>query len=188
MATHSSVLAWRIPGTGEPGGPSMGSQSQTRLKRISSSSKRTQQHLWSHEVGSTFTRVLGETPCVGLNQRRNRLLTVDWNKGPPVRLSSFHGNWDTVCTLEPWLPGPQEMSLSYEVIIKMYAHLSGTEKFWKKREREEKSLSLFATRRINSLFLFSTCSYTIQCIFCGHFPLIVDNVHFDSLIPRLKNP
>ena len=26
MATHSSVLAWRIPGMGEPGGfPSMGS-------------------------------------------------------------------------------------------------------------------------------------------------------------------
>ena len=26
MATHSSVLAWRIPGTGEPGGlPSLGS-------------------------------------------------------------------------------------------------------------------------------------------------------------------
>ena len=39
MATHSSVLAWRIPGTGEPGGlPSMGSQSQTQLKRLSSSS------------------------------------------------------------------------------------------------------------------------------------------------------
>ena len=27
MATHSSALAWRIPGTGKPGGlPSMGSQ------------------------------------------------------------------------------------------------------------------------------------------------------------------
>ena len=39
MATHSSVLAWRIPGTGEPGGlPSMGSQSWTRLMRLSSSS------------------------------------------------------------------------------------------------------------------------------------------------------
>ena len=40
MATHSSILAWRIPGTGEPGGlPSMGvSQSQTRLKQLSSSS------------------------------------------------------------------------------------------------------------------------------------------------------
>ena len=42
MATHSSVLAWRIPGTGEPGGlPSMGSQSQTRLKRLSSSNSST---------------------------------------------------------------------------------------------------------------------------------------------------
>ena len=39
MATHSSVLAWRIPGMGEPGGlPSMGSHSWTRLKRLSSSS------------------------------------------------------------------------------------------------------------------------------------------------------
>ena len=39
MATHSSVLAWRIPGTREPGGlSSMGSQSQTRLKWLSSSS------------------------------------------------------------------------------------------------------------------------------------------------------
>ena len=34
MATHSSVLAWRIPGTQEPGGlPSMGSHSRTRLKQ-----------------------------------------------------------------------------------------------------------------------------------------------------------
>ena len=33
MATHSSVLAWRIPGTGEPGVLlSMVSHSQTRLK------------------------------------------------------------------------------------------------------------------------------------------------------------
>ena len=39
MATHSSVLAWRIPGTGEPGGlPSMGLHSWTQLKRLSSSS------------------------------------------------------------------------------------------------------------------------------------------------------
>ena len=39
MATHSSVLAWRIPGTGEPGGlPSGIAQSWTQLKRFSSSS------------------------------------------------------------------------------------------------------------------------------------------------------
>ena len=38
MATHSSVLAWKIPGIGEPGGmPSMGSH-RVRLKRLSSSS------------------------------------------------------------------------------------------------------------------------------------------------------
>ena len=40
MATHSNVLAWRIPGTGEPGGlPSMRSHRVGhRLKRLSSSS------------------------------------------------------------------------------------------------------------------------------------------------------
>ena len=39
MATHSSILAWRIPGMEEPGGlPSMGSQSRRQLKWLSSSS------------------------------------------------------------------------------------------------------------------------------------------------------
>ena len=41
MAAHSSVLAWRIPGTGEPGGlPVSGVlQSRTRLTWLSSSSR-----------------------------------------------------------------------------------------------------------------------------------------------------
>ena len=40
MATHSSVLVWRIPGMGEPGWASVYgvAQSRTRLKRLSSSS------------------------------------------------------------------------------------------------------------------------------------------------------
>ena len=39
MATHSSVLAWRIPWTEKPGRlQSIGSQSQTQLKRLGSSS------------------------------------------------------------------------------------------------------------------------------------------------------
>ena len=41
MATHSSVLAWKIPGMGEPGGlPSIYevTQSRTQLKQLSSSS------------------------------------------------------------------------------------------------------------------------------------------------------
>ena len=41
MTTHSSILAWRIPGTEEPGGlPSVGSHSQTLLKQLSSSSSK----------------------------------------------------------------------------------------------------------------------------------------------------
>ena len=42
MANHSSVLAWRIPGTEESGGLlSMGSHRVgTRLKRLSNSSSR----------------------------------------------------------------------------------------------------------------------------------------------------
>ena len=41
MATHSGVLAWRILGTGEPGGLlSYGiTQGRTRLKQLSSSSR-----------------------------------------------------------------------------------------------------------------------------------------------------
>ena len=35
MATHSSVLAWRIPGTGEPGGlPSLGLAESDMTKRL----------------------------------------------------------------------------------------------------------------------------------------------------------
>ena len=60
MATHSSILAWRIPGTEEPSGLlSMGSHraaiygvtlSRTRLKRLSSSSS---EHL-SYKIAITF--------------------------------------------------------------------------------------------------------------------------------------
>ena len=40
MATHSSVLAWRIPGTGEPGGlPSMGSQSWTHWSDLAAAAE-----------------------------------------------------------------------------------------------------------------------------------------------------
>ena len=49
MATHSSVLAWRIPGTAGPGGlPSMGSHrvGHERLKRLSSSSSSSRAPPW----------------------------------------------------------------------------------------------------------------------------------------------
>ena len=46
MATHSSVLAWRIPGTGEPGGlPSMGRTESDTTKTTSQ-----QQHIAQETV------------------------------------------------------------------------------------------------------------------------------------------
>ena len=45
MATHSSVLAWRIPGMGEPDGLlTMVLHSWTQLKQLSSSSSNTTKH------------------------------------------------------------------------------------------------------------------------------------------------
>ena len=56
MATHSSVLAWRIPGMGEPGRlPSLGTQSRTQLKRLSSNSGNTPDGLplWAQLIKNT---------------------------------------------------------------------------------------------------------------------------------------
>ena len=58
MATHSSVLAWRIPGTAEPGGLPYGvAQSRTRLKQLSSSSSSSREEIggWQRpEVGDLW--------------------------------------------------------------------------------------------------------------------------------------
>ena len=60
MATHSSVLAWRIPGMGEPGRlPSMGLQSQTWLERLSSSSSSSSSSLWMY-----YLKVLLNPKCI----------------------------------------------------------------------------------------------------------------------------
>ena len=46
MATHSIVLAWRIPGTEEPAGlPSMESHSWTQLKQLNSISSSRKQEI-----------------------------------------------------------------------------------------------------------------------------------------------
>ena len=51
MATHFCVLAWRIPGTGEPGGlPSMGLQSRTRLKQLSGREAQVRKGWWVSEA------------------------------------------------------------------------------------------------------------------------------------------
>ena len=52
MATHSSVLAWRIPGTGEPVGlPSMGrTESDTTAETYQLSSRNFQENTYSHAM------------------------------------------------------------------------------------------------------------------------------------------
>ena len=74
MATHSSVLAWRIPGTGEPGGlPSMGSH------RVG--------HDWSDlaaaaAAAAASNNIVVTTPCFLLS---SRLI---------VSISVFHGYFE----------------------------------------------------------------------------------------------
>ena len=67
MATHSSVLAWKIPGTGEPGGlPSMGSH---RVR-----------HNWSDLVAAAaaiFRRFLKNKQT---NKYVHSLVEIYWNK------------------------------------------------------------------------------------------------------------
>ena len=77
MATHSCILAWRIPGTGEPGGlSSMGSHSQTRLTWLSSSSSST-----AREKRSPANSFWSSTPHsgVGCHSFLHRIFPMrDW--------------------------------------------------------------------------------------------------------------
>ena len=52
MATHSNILAWRIPGTGETWWAAIYgvTRSQTRLKRLSSSSSLEESLLFSQKT------------------------------------------------------------------------------------------------------------------------------------------
>jgi len=73
MATHSSVFAWRIPGTGEPGGlPSMGSHrvghDWSDLAAPAAAGSSVTAHLWGPRltVGDAIHR-LGVFSCSGNN-------------------------------------------------------------------------------------------------------------------------
>ena len=59
MAAHPSVLAWRVPGTADPGGlPSMGSQSRTRLSSSSKVEINISRNKWWHPIcGEHFVAI-----------------------------------------------------------------------------------------------------------------------------------
>jgi len=81
MATHSSVLAWRIPGTGEPGGlPSMGS------------------HRVGHDWSDLAAAAAEITSCL-LCTRQGPLQvvpTLDPTRGLAVKTVSEQWFWDRV--------------------------------------------------------------------------------------------
>ena len=86
MATHSSVLAWRIPGTGEPGGlPSMGSH------RVG--------HNWSDlaaaENTSMYLFILFLMDIKVVVWRRQ------WNPTPVLLFGKSHG-WRSLVGCSPW--------------------------------------------------------------------------------------
>ena len=88
MATHSSVLAWRIPGTGEPGGlPSMGSHrvrhdwsdlaAAAEHSQVEQSKFPNLQVLRRHEKGNTISMYCQHTKyLVDFRQERKRESTV----------------------------------------------------------------------------------------------------------------
>ena len=105
MATHSSILAWRIPGMQEPAGlPSMGSQSWTWLKWLSSSSSSREWftseyifHLWIRyepwqKPPSTF---IGHVSSVFLWGQTNISILVQESSGIPRQLTEERQFWYT---------------------------------------------------------------------------------------------
>ena len=83
MATHSSILAWRIPGTGEPGGlPSMGSH------RVG--------HNWSNLTVAAAGSKKGRSKSVipGQISRKDRSCSVEEKCGCTlsIKRTETHGN------------------------------------------------------------------------------------------------
>ena len=109
MATHSSILAWRIPGTEEPSGlPSTGSHSQTRLKRLSSSSSSSLAMTLTQQRAFPFSVPMTTSP----SHRRSFLLWT-WRNRHCFMISRVtqrlhrprrRGAWTLSSPLEPFSP------------------------------------------------------------------------------------
>ena len=94
MATHSSVLAWRIPGTGEPGGlPSVGSQrvrhnwsdlaaaaADTSQLRESLSYRWRVNHLWSKGRTNCKSPVNPQAEEFSFHKCKNRSSKNNWTR------------------------------------------------------------------------------------------------------------
>ena len=124
MATHSSILAWRTPWTEEPGGlPSVGSQSQTRLKQLSTHARTT---LDMNKLPRWLSGQ--ETACQCNRRRRFRfdpwvgkiLWSRKWQPTPVFLPGKFHGQR----SLEGYSPGAAksrtELSRAWHEVTEVY--------------------------------------------------------------------
>ena len=119
MAAHSSVLAWRIPGTGEPGGlTSVGSH------RIG--------HDWSDlAAAAAYTKVplwgLWDPYTKGLRKSKNHplvhwVIVIHTSNSPNYR--HYSGLWTGSSTSWPWSGSPGDSGLFY-IIPHRWEGLSG---------------------------------------------------------------
>ena len=75
MAIHSSIIAWRIPGTGEWWAAVYGvAQSRTRLKRLSSSSSKQAKVQTTHFRKLIGLRTFETSPCFSGREATKHLL------------------------------------------------------------------------------------------------------------------
>ena len=126
MATHSSVLAWRIPGTAEPGGlPYVGSrgiaQSRTPLKRLSSSrSGQISKSDWSTTLVLAYrTRLQPEEWKLKINLRWNLesftnifSLVIKGEKQKNKKQKKHTKNWNASNTKKAWTQVQEKDPLS----------------------------------------------------------------------------
>ena len=102
IATHSNILAWRIPWTKEPGGlPSIGSQSQTQLKWLGN---------YVHAWISGLIWVTGDTSVLWLSHNQisfeepSLMAKTSWNHSTPGKEETVDFIW----------PGPDFPSVQAE--------------------------------------------------------------------------
>ena len=96
MATHSSVLAWRIPGTGKPGGlPFMGSHRVGHDWNDLAADGWVD--VWGNEIGGKA--ILGRSPSLGLEAKKLFLFqTFGFPQCRRYRRNGF----------DPWVRSPEE--------------------------------------------------------------------------------
>ena len=93
MATHSSVLAWRIPGTGEPSGlPSMGSHRVGHDWSDAAAAAYTHTHTHTHIYIYTFF-FFGQGGCFVFLCRERKTIKLDFVKDCLYNISFLGLEW-----------------------------------------------------------------------------------------------